>query len=62
MISEQIVTVVKGVTPYLIGFMFALCIVICAVRQLELPGWFIALLSSGTGSGVTGYITTRKSK
>jgi len=59
--GEEIVSMVKGVTPYLISVLFAFCIVFCVIEEVDIPSWFIAMLGAGAGSGVTGAIVSRRS-
>ena len=52
-VADEIVRLVKGVTPYLIGLLFAFCIVYVTIQEIEVPTWIIAMLSTGAG-GVGG--------
>ena len=59
-IGQEIVNMVKGVTPYLVYALFAFCVVFCVIEGIDMPEWFIAMLGTGTGAGVTGTIMRKR--
>jgi len=59
-IASEIVTLVKGITPYFIAIIFAITTMFCLFDGIELPKWFIAIVTATVSGGVTGAVVSRK--
>jgi len=59
-IADELVKLAKGLYPIVIGMMFAFCIIFCVIEQIDIPDWFKAMLTTGTGTGIGAAVVSRK--